>query len=103
MTGTGVAFYCTDNGQHPWTLLGDLSCPPRGLLRANMAFAYGEHMSLRVAECVWLDDIRRPDYRANVRCNRCGRHKEWRGERARELLRDLAAAGVSRVDLSSLH
>lgn len=99
--GPSVSFCCTDDGQHAWTMLGDLTISS-GLLRANVGAVYGEHADRRKAECVWLDDIRRPDYRVHIRCPRCRRHIEWRGEVARALLTELYSAGESRVDISHL-
>jgi hypothetical protein len=94
-----VAVVCTDGGQHAWTVLGDLGVY-HGLLRANAGQVYGETANRRKAECVWLDDVRRPEYRVHVRCPRCRRHVQWRGERARDIVQRLAAAGVSQLDIS---
>ena len=97
-----LTIVCTDRGQHSTTLLGELNLG--GMLRAN-----GTHLSPREAErrkdeCVWLEhvDEDRPDYQVNMRCPRCGRHVEWRSARAIDLIGKLAAASVSRIDLSAI-
>lgn len=89
---------CTDRGQHAETILGDLT-RPHGLLRAN---AGGVGYRTEVAASLVIDDVRRPDYRVQIRCPRCRRHIQWRGERATEIMQALESAGVSRLDVSQL-
>jgi hypothetical protein len=95
-----LALCCTDRGQHPWTLLGDLTISDGGLLRANVGAVYGVTAERRKDECVWLDDIRRPSYRAHARCPRCRRHIQWRGEHARKIVESSTAAGRTQFDIS---
>jgi hypothetical protein len=93
-----VALFCTDQGQHGWTLLGDLGIHG-GLLTVNENFTAGQIALRRRKECVWIDGDRCSG-RVQIRCPRCRRHVPWRGERAAEIVRRLATAGVSSLDIS---
>jgi hypothetical protein len=93
-----VTVTCTDRGQHRPNDLGEVSVVDRpghglGVVRvAEGRRPAGRHRS------VWVDT----GGRLNLRCARCGRHIEWRGDRAAEQVTRLHAAGLDHVDVSHL-
>ena len=100
-----LGVFCTDKGQHPWTLLGDLTAAlDGGMVRANMGAVYGVVADRRKDECVWLDHLEqgKAEYRVHMRCPRCGRHVEWKHDRVVEVLTQFHAAALERFDLSSM-
>lgn len=99
MTRYMLVIECTDRGTHPPAILGDLT-GHTSLLRANVGASYGDANRRRVDASLWLDDVRRPDYRVQARCPRCKRHEQWRGEGMVRVMEKLEVAGISRLDIS---
>jgi hypothetical protein len=88
---------CTDKGQHPLARLGELN------LVGDQLMTGLEWRRLPVQKpsdrpAVWWDD--RDGGRAQMRCPRCGRHVQWRGDRAREVIRAFNRAGITTIDIS---
>jgi hypothetical protein len=107
-----LAVCCTDRGQHDHTVLGELDLLyspewPDGFLMAGNELGRG-HVFGHVdpdRRCVWWDD--QDGGRAQMRCPRCGRHVQWRGDKARQVIRTFneaddvpRLAGLPSVDIS---
>jgi hypothetical protein len=101
-----IDIVCTEKGQHPSTTLGDLvsllrtswgapGSPPDSV-QSNRKTSYHGTARRLMNECVWVN----PGGRANMRCNRCGRHVQWTPDKAKEILAKLQAAGIAQLDIS---
>lgn len=101
MRGQSLTIWCSDQGQHPITLLGDLTWS-HGMLRANVGAAYSSIADIKKSDAVWLDWIDRTAarYRVNVRCNRCRRHVQWNEDTVDRVKDNLRVLAATRLDIS---
>jgi hypothetical protein len=104
---------CKGEGGKQAIHLGDFGVVAN-VLRANIGVGDpGGVAARRMHECVWVSDIlhegfdngepvRNRIYLANVRCPRCLRKFERRGESMIETVRRMSEAGIREVELSAL-
>lgn len=102
-----VTIVCTDKGQHPLATLGDVAMASGVSANVDLMGGRGREAERRKDECVWNDGDPTTDEtmygsRVNFRCPRCGRHVQWKHENAVDKLTRLGAAGVTRLDISTL-
>lgn len=102
---------CTDKGQHARARLGELDLL---ISRANRLFApdvmggstLGQGSAAHRSHDAAGVTVDRDRDRVELRCTRCGRHVQWRGDTARQVIRAMCAGSdpwrEAQLDLSHL-
>lgn len=91
---------CTDRGQHPMTMLGDIYIDPDGAIRVTDLIMFKGAAERRKHECVWFDSEYQVLY---MRCVRCSPPREvrWGHKGVLEVAKAWAGTASS-LDISSI-
>ena len=92
-----LVFFCTDKGQHPRTVLGNVLIDDDGELIANHEiYSHGSIGDARKHQAVQID------YRGRVRidCPRCKRNIPWKPETAERVITALFEQRIYELDIS---